>query len=63
MNFHVILDEKRGKENQSCINSSKNKQQSPNSKVPVLRTPPKKRMNDCKSGERRLDPRRSQVCI
>ncbi|XP_057765945.1 uncharacterized protein LOC130986531 [Salvia miltiorrhiza] len=56
-----LSDEKRGKENQSSTSSVKNKQQSPNSKVEPLRTPVKKRATERKSGERRLDPQRSQL--
>ncbi|KAL1539214.1 hypothetical protein AAHA92_27863 [Salvia divinorum] len=55
-----LSDDKRGKENQSSTSSSKNKQQSLNSKVQPSRTPVKKRLTECKSGERRLDPQRSQ---
>ncbi|KAH6778874.1 hypothetical protein C2S52_010111 [Perilla frutescens var. hirtella] len=57
--FHS--DEKRGKENQSSTNSLKNKQQSPNLKVQPARTPVKKLPTERKSGERRLDPQRSQL--
>lgn len=53
--------EKRGKENQSSTNSLKTKQQSPNSKVQPVRTPLKRHPTERKSGERRLDPQRSQM--
>ncbi|XP_042022707.1 uncharacterized protein LOC121769987 [Salvia splendens] len=55
-----LSDDKRGKENQSSTSTSKNKQQSLNSKVQLSRNPVKKRLPECKSGERRLDPQRSQ---
>lgn len=48
------LDERRGKENQSGTNSSKNKQPSPNSKVQTIGTPVKRRL---------LDPKALQVLV
>ncbi|XP_042021201.1 uncharacterized protein LOC121768727 isoform X2 [Salvia splendens] len=55
-----LSDDKRGKENQSSTSTLKNKQQSVNSKVQPSRNPVKKRLTECKSGERCLDPQRSQ---
>ncbi|XP_047961180.1 uncharacterized protein LOC125205982 [Salvia hispanica] len=55
-----LSDDKRGKENQSSTSTSKNKKQSVNSKVQPSRNPVKKRLTESKSGERRLDPQRSQ---
>ncbi|KAI3460257.1 hypothetical protein Pfo_016920 [Paulownia fortunei] len=60
-NLPSLSDERRGKENQSSTNSSKNKQQSPNSKVQPVRTPVKKHPVECRSGERQLDPQRLQL--
>ncbi|KAL0314813.1 UNVERIFIED_CONTAM: hypothetical protein Sangu_2325700 [Sesamum angustifolium] len=51
-----LSDERSGKENQSSANSSKNKQQSPSSKVQTVRTPVKRAPIECRPADKRLDP-------
>ncbi|KAG8377643.1 hypothetical protein BUALT_Bualt08G0054300 [Buddleja alternifolia] len=60
-NLPSLSDERRGKENQSSTNSSKNKQQSPNSKLQTVRTPIKRPPVECRSADRRLDPQKLQL--
>ncbi|KAL0438671.1 UNVERIFIED_CONTAM: hypothetical protein Slati_2350100 [Sesamum latifolium] len=56
-----LFDERRGKENQSSTNSSKNKLQSPSSKVQTVRTPVKRPPVECRPADRRLDPQKLQL--
>ncbi|KAL2249654.1 UNVERIFIED_CONTAM: hypothetical protein Sindi_2439100 [Sesamum indicum] len=56
-----LSDERRGKENQSSTNSSKNKQQSPSSKVQTVRTPIKRAPIECRAADKRLDPQKLQL--
>ncbi|KAL0351968.1 UNVERIFIED_CONTAM: hypothetical protein Scaly_1585500 [Sesamum calycinum] len=56
-----LSDERRGKENQSSANSSKNKQQSPSSKVQTVRTPVKRAPIECRPADKRLDPQKFQL--
>ncbi|KAL3628256.1 hypothetical protein CASFOL_027302 [Castilleja foliolosa] len=56
-NLPSISDERRGKENQSSINSSKTKQQLPNSRTQTVRTPIKKFPVE----SRHLDPKKLQL--
>ncbi|KAL0360802.1 UNVERIFIED_CONTAM: hypothetical protein Sradi_3764700 [Sesamum radiatum] len=60
-NPSTLSDERRGKENQSSTNSSKNKQQSPSSKVQTVRTPVKRPAVECRPADRRLDPQKLQL--
>ncbi|XP_051139966.1 uncharacterized protein LOC127257543 isoform X2 [Andrographis paniculata] len=60
-NLLSLSDEKRGKENQSSANSSKNKQQSPNSKLRLkIGSPLKNSRVECGSVERQIDANKLQ---
>ncbi|GFQ00177.1 hypothetical protein PHJA_002161700 [Phtheirospermum japonicum] len=54
-NLSTISDERKGKENQSSTNSSKTKQQLPNSRARVKKLPV-----ECRSSDRCLDPKKLQ---
>ncbi|KAI3465399.1 hypothetical protein Pfo_022062 [Paulownia fortunei] len=60
-NLSSLSDERRGKENQSSTNSSKNKQQLPNSKVQTVRTPVKRPPIERRSANGRVDPKKLQL--
>ncbi|KAL5777846.1 hypothetical protein ACOSP7_010772 [Xanthoceras sorbifolium] len=56
-----LSDDGRGKENQSCTNSMKNKKRSSVHKVQTIRTPAKRPPIDYKVAEKCLDPHKLQL--
>ncbi|XP_043713771.1 uncharacterized protein LOC122662253 [Telopea speciosissima] len=54
-------EDKRGKENQSCPNSTKKNKQSPKQKSLKIRTPVKRPLNEPRSEEKNLDPVKLQL--
>ena len=59
--FQHNLEEGRGKENQSCVSSMKNKQQSPTQKSQTVRVPTKRLPIEKRTPAKRLDPPKPQV--
>ncbi|KAK3025242.1 hypothetical protein RJ639_044590 [Escallonia herrerae] len=57
----LVQDDGWGKENQSCTNSTKNKQRSPNVKGQSIRTPVKRVAIEYKSSEKLFDPQKLQL--
>ncbi|KAH1065645.1 hypothetical protein J1N35_030632 [Gossypium stocksii] len=56
-----LSDEGRGKENQSCTNSTKSNKGSLVDKSPTVKTPVKRPLIDSKPAEKRLDPQKLQL--
>ncbi|KAJ4963526.1 hypothetical protein NE237_023465 [Protea cynaroides] len=54
-------EDKRGKENQSCPNSTKKNKQSPKQKSPKIKTPVRRPLNEPRSEEKNLDPLKLQL--
>ncbi|XP_042495553.1 uncharacterized protein LOC122074679 [Macadamia integrifolia] len=54
-------EDKQGKENQSCLNSTKKNKQSPKQKSPNIRTPVRRPLNQPRSEEKNLDPLKLQL--
>ncbi|XP_010268747.1 PREDICTED: uncharacterized protein LOC104605611 isoform X2 [Nelumbo nucifera] len=57
----AFSEDARGKENQSCTNSSKNNKQSPKDRDTKIRTPVKRPPIENRSVEKRLDPLKLQL--
>nr|KJB58412.1 hypothetical protein B456_009G209300 [Gossypium raimondii]KJB58413.1 hypothetical protein B456_009G209300 [Gossypium raimondii]KJB58414.1 hypothetical protein B456_009G209300 [Gossypium raimondii]KJB58416.1 hypothetical protein B456_009G209300 [Gossypium raimondii]KJB58417.1 hypothetical protein B456_009G209300 [Gossypium raimondii] len=59
--LQTLSDEGRGKENQSCTNSTKSNKGSLVDKSPTVKTPVKRPLIDSKPVEKRLDPQKLQL--
>ncbi|TYI82340.1 hypothetical protein E1A91_D05G215700v1 [Gossypium mustelinum] len=59
--LQTLSDEGRGKENQSCTNSTKSNKESLVDKSPTVKTPVKRPLIDSKPVEKRLDPQKLQL--
>ncbi|XP_027149812.1 uncharacterized protein LOC113754229 isoform X1 [Coffea eugenioides] len=56
-----LTDDARGKENDFCTNSTKNKQKPPSTKAPTVRTPVKRPPFESRSADKRLEPKKLQL--
>ncbi|XVF74169.1 hypothetical protein PTKIN_Ptkin13bG0038600 [Pterospermum kingtungense] len=59
--LRFFSDDTRGKENQSCTNSTKSNKESLAHKSQSIRTHVKRHLNDSKPAEKRLDPQKLQL--
>ncbi|KAL3505212.1 hypothetical protein ACH5RR_035053 [Cinchona calisaya] len=58
-----LTDDRHGKENELCTNSTKNKLKSPRTKAPTVRTPVRRSPLESRSLDKSLDPKKLQLDV